>query len=287
MKTLILGGTGFIGSNISGYIANADSVNSDVVNFLHGPGIDTISNDYDCIINCVGRYGGIPYNQRLGKQIFFENNTINHNINKLVDHIQPQRYIQIYSACMYPSVDYKVNETTLTEYFQPAESVKWSALAQINDLRYLRQSNIPFDALVITNSYGYNDHYDNERSHVIGALLNRLKTGGPEIQMIGTGIAKRDFIFAEDVAKIIQNILKQPPTHDVLNVSSGNLLTIKNMVDIVVNAYGYKGEVLWGDEKDNGVLFKGLDNVNLLRHIGPFQFTDFATGIATTIKNLG
>lgn len=70
MKTLILGGTGFIGSNISGYIANADSVNSDVVNFLHGPGIDTISNDYDCIINCVGRYGGIPYNQRLGKQIF-------------------------------------------------------------------------------------------------------------------------------------------------------------------------------------------------------------------------
>ena len=89
MKTLILGGTGFIGSNISGYIANADSVNSDVVNFLHGPGIDTISNDYDCIINCVGRYGGIPYNQRLGKQIFFENNTINHNINNCLLYTSP------------------------------------------------------------------------------------------------------------------------------------------------------------------------------------------------------
>jgi len=285
MKTLILGATGFMGRNISQHFPNAHCVGSDHHNFELGLGTDKFDHDYDVIINCVGKYGGLPYNQKHGTKIFFDNTTINNHINQLIEKIKPKRYVRIYSACMYPSVDYQVTEQILNTGYQLAESVKWSALPQLNDLSYLKQSNLSFDALVVTNCYGYHDHYDHEKSHIIGSLLTKIRENKDPIQMIGTGTGKRDFVFAGDVGKVINKLLKVPSSNSALNVSSGVFLSIKEVVDIIIQKYGYQGKIIWGEDKDNGVLFKGLDNTDLVNKIGQFEFTLFENGILDTIGN--
>ena len=285
MKTLILGATGFLGQNISEQLKNAHSVGSEHHNFKLGVGADKFDQGYDVIINCIGKYGGIPYNQKQGKRIFYENTLINNNINQLIDHLKPKRYIRTYSACMYPAVDYKVTEETLDSHFELAQSVKWSALPQINDLRYLKQSGMAFDALVVTNCYGHHDHYNHERSHIIGSLLTKMKKNKDFIQMIGTGIAKRDFVFASDIGKVILELLSKPSSNRAINVSSGEFHSIKDVVELVTQKYKYQGKVLWGDKKDDGVLFKGLDNSYLKTKIDNFEFTSFKDGISITLDS--
>ena len=142
-----------------------------------------------------------------------------------------------------------------------------------------------FDALVVTNCYGYHDHYDHEKSHIIGSLLTKIKENKDPIQMIGTGTGKRDFVFAGDVGQVINKLLKVPSSNSALNVSSGVFLNIKEVVDIIIQKYGYQGKIIWGENKDNGVLFKGLNNTNLLNKIGQFEFTLFENGILDTIGN--
>ena len=283
MKTLILGSTGFIGKNISSHFSEATCVDSKFHDFASGCGIDKFS-PHDIIIDCVGRYGGLPYNKKHQENIFFQNSLININIKKLVAKIKPKRYFKIYGACMYPSVDHAVSEDLIEQNYEIADSVKWSALAQINDVKYLRYSNIPFDALIVTNCYGYHDHYDFEKSHIIGSLLKRI-SNGQQLDLIGTGIAKRDFMFADDLGKIIKLLIKQPCSRSVINVSSGSSIVIKDVVDKVVETYGYQGKINWGDSKDNGVLNKSLDNAKLLKIIGDFDFTTFDQGIKSTVKD--
>lgn len=284
MKTLILGATGFIGKNISNHFNDAVKVGSEFYDFEQGNGIEKFE-CCDVIIDCVGRYGGLPYNKKHGKKIYYQNSLINLNIKKLVDLLQPKRYIKIYSACMYPSVDKLVKEETLQENYITDNSVKWSALPQINDIRYLIQSEISFDALVVTNCYGYHDHYDNDKSHIIGSLLNKIKDNKEQVKLIGTGISQRDFVFADDLGKILKILLAKESTNTVINVSSGNFLSIKETVDIIVKEYNYTGRILWGNDSDNGVLFKGLDNTKLKNVIGQFEFTSFQQGIQKTIKD--
>jgi len=283
MKTLILGSSGFIGKNISSHFPEATCVDSKFHDFALGCGVDKFS-PCDIIIDCVGRYGGLPYNKKHQENIFFQNSLININIKKLVEKIKPKRYIKIYSACMYPSVDFAVSEDLIEQNYEIADSVKWSALAQINDVKYLRYSNIPFDALIVTNCYGYNDHYDFEKSHIIGSLLKRI-SDGQHVDLIGTGIARRDFLFADDLGKILNLLISKPCSRSVINVSSGSSIVIKDVVEKIVETYGYHGKINWGDSKDNGVLNKTLDNTKLLKTIGDFGFTSFDEGIELTVKN--
>ena len=75
MNILVLGGSGFIGRNICSQIARVFPFGADFVDFTKEAGTGKFS-DYDVIINCVGRYGGLPFNKSKGKQVFFENNII-------------------------------------------------------------------------------------------------------------------------------------------------------------------------------------------------------------------
>ena len=284
MKTLILGATGFIGQNISHQFKNATKVGSKFHDFETGSGYEKFE-CCDVIIDCVGRYGGLPFNKKYGNRIFYQNSMINLNIKKLIDLLQPKRYIKIYSAVIYPNTNQLVNEEILNYFYNPADSVKWSALPQINDINYLKQSNIPFDALIVTNCYGKFDHYDNDKSHIIGSLLSKMSQNPKEVSLIGTGLAKRDFVYAEDIGIIVKELLKNSPSNQFINVSSSELFTISEVVNIIVEKYNYSGKILWGDERDNGVLYKGLDNSKLKLLLQGFNFTSFQKGIDETIKN--
>ena len=103
--------------------------------------------------------------------------------------------------------------------------------------------------------------------------------------MIGTGIAKRDFVFASDIGKVILELLSKPSSNRAINVSSGEFHSIKDVVELVTQKYKYQGKVLWGDKKDDGVLFKGLDNSYLKTKIDNFEFTSFKDGISITLDS--
>ena len=104
MKALILGGTGFIGSNI---VAQRPDwywtvIGSQQVDLLNANAVEQIAGNYDVIIDSAGFFGGIVFNQRYHREILYRNLIMSTNICRLVDRLKPKKFVAISSACIYP-----------------------------------------------------------------------------------------------------------------------------------------------------------------------------------------
>ena len=287
MKILVLGGTGFIGKSVSKSLDNFEiiSIGSNFHNFKTKPDDNLFDKDYDVIVNCCGWYGGIPFNRTHGEKILEINSLINYNIGQLVQKINPNRYIKIVSGCVYPSVSGKMTEDLALGSSDYHETVKWSATANKNDIEFLQQSDLNYDILLVTNTYGPGEHLSFEKSHIVGSVINKFLQAENSITMFGTGAARRDFLFSEDLGEIIKKMITHTTcAKDIYNVSTGNTHTIKEVVELIKKELGPAIKLTWGDSKDDGVLEKSLDNKKLINFIGPFDFTPIENGISQTIN---
>jgi len=287
MKILVLGGTGFIGKNIADALIdfNTQQVGSKFHNFLTGDGRKVFDKDYDVVINCCGWYGGIPFNKIHGEKILKINSQINRNIRLLAEQINPKRYIKILSGCVYPSLVGTMSEEVIKQDYEYHETVKWSALANKDDIVKLEQSDINYDVLVVTNTYGPGEHLSFDKSHIVGSVINKFLHSKNTIEMFGTGRAKRDFLFSKDLGKIVKRIITNTScTKDVYNVSTGQTHEIRYVVELIKQVLGPSISLTWGHAKDDGVLEKSLANTKLMNFIGNFDFTSIREGIKQTIN---
>ncbi len=287
MKILILGGTGFIGNSISNFLKDHEviSIGSKFHNFKKKTDYSLFDKDFDLIINCCGWFGGIPFNRKHGEEVYITNSLINSNIGKLIQTLDPKRYIKIMSGCVYPPIAGKMTEELIKEQYIYHETIKWSALANKEDIEFLKQSNLNYDILLVTNTYGPAEHLSFEKSHIVGSVINKFFQHTNSIEMFGTGIAKRDFLFSLDLGKIIKKIITDTtPTKNIYNISTGETHTIRDVVEYIKKEFDPNLKLIWGEATDNGVLQKSLDNTKLMNWIGPFDFTAIDYGIKETVK---
>lgn len=100
----------------------------------------------------------------------------------------------------------------------------------------------------------------------------------------GSGNAEREFMYANDLAKIIteihdKNILIDEP----LIVSPGPLYTIKEIVEYIVKYMKFEGEVIFDKSKPEGILKKNTENNKFKKYFSNFEFTDIEVGLQKTI----
>ena len=151
-----------------------------------------------------------------------------------------------------------------------------------------------------TNLYGYGDNYNLSNSHVLPAMINKFYqakiNGYKNVICWGTGSPKREFLFVDDLAEasifILENIsinneVLYDESHNFigfLNVGSGSDVTIKKLAELISNAVGYEGKVLWDSSKPDGTPRKLLD-ISKLKKIGWYAKTNLQQGINLTLKN--
>lgn len=172
------------------------------------------------------------------------------------------------SSCIYPpSAPIPLGEESLLSG-SLHDSNKGYALAKLVGIQlvesYNRQHGRNWKVLLPSNLYGNEMPSNLKEGHVIPALVNKFlqakSFGKPEVDVWGTGTALREFTHARDIAKGVQMLLEDPPPPWIMNIGSGEEVSIQSLATIIADACGYQGRINFDTEAPEGVKRKLLDS---------------------------
>jgi GDP-L-fucose synthase len=161
-------------------------------------------------------------------------------------------------------------ECLLTSPLEPTNEAY--AIAKITGLKlcqyYRKQYGVLFHSAMPTNLYGPGDNYHPENSHVLPALIRRFHEAvlskAPSVTLWGTGVARREFLHADDLADGVLAVLGMENPPDWINVGYGSDVTIREVAGVIAKITGFQGELVWDSSKPDGTLRKLMDSSKLL-----------------------
>jgi len=122
-----------------------------------------------------------------------------------------------------------------------------------------------------TNLYGPNDNFDLEKSHVLPALIRKFHeakvAGAPSVTIWGTGTPLREFIHVDDVADAALYLMRHHEGNDIVNIGSGEEISIRDLALLVKKIVGFEGELVFDASKPDGTPRK-LSDVSRLHSLG-------------------
>jgi len=147
-----------------------------------------------------------------------------------------------------------------------------------------------FDAIYLlpVNLYGPGDNVDLHNSHVIPAMIRKCiearDSGATSVEVWGTGTPTREFLYVDDAARGIVEAAERYDKPDPVNLGSSSEISIKELVELIVELTGFKGEVAWDRTKPDGQPRRKLNVERAWKEFGFRSSTDFREGLRHTIR---
>ncbi len=237
------------------------------------------------------KVGGIMANKNYPADFIYNNLTIQSNIIHNAYVHKAKKLLFLGSSCIYPKLCPQPikEEYLLTSELEPSN--KAYAVAKIAGIimcqSYNEQYGTNFISLMPTNLYGPNDNFDLENSHVLPAMIRKFheaKTSEkPSVTLWGTGSAKREFLHVDDLAEASLFLMQNYNDSSIVNVGTGEDVTIKELAEKIKEVVGYEGKIDWDTSKPDGTPRKLLD-VSKIHSLGWKHSAPLDDGIASTYK---
>ena len=237
------------------------------------------------------KVGGILANSTYPAEFIFENLAVQLNVIDSAYRHGVKKLEFLGSSCIYPKFAPQPmkEEYLLTGPLEPTN--EWYAVAKIAGIKlsqaYWRQYGFRAISLMPTNLYGPGDNFDLESSHVLPALIRKFhdaKTNGSrEVVIWGTGSPRREFLHVDDLADAAVQLMEIYDEPEIVNVGAGEDVTIRELADLVREATGYTGGLVFDTSKPDGTPRKLLD-ISRLRGLGWSPKIPLRDGIAQTYR---
>ncbi len=237
------------------------------------------------------KVGGIMANNTYPADFIRENLVIELNVMDAACRNGVKKLLFLGSSCIYPK--FAVQPISESELLTgPLEETNRAyAVAKIAGIvmcqSYNTQYGTDFISIMPTNLYGPNDNFDLETSHVLPALLRKFheakKRNDPSVTVWGTGAAKREFLHVDDLADACLFLMKKYDASEIVNIGTGEDLSIKELTERVRDVVGYAGEIVWDTLKPDGTPRKLLD-VSKLHALGWHHKIPLPEGLKTTYE---
>ena len=302
-KILITGSRGMVGKNLvnklieSGY-TNLFTPSSKKLNLMKREDIFEYFKEKKpkYVFHLAAKVGGIKANIDFPVEFLRDNLLINTNVIDASYNFGVDKLINLGSSCIYPK---KAPQPMKEEYLLsgPLEPTNEGyALSKITSLKlckyYNKTRNTDFISLIPPNMYGRFERFDEENSHVLAALLKRFHEAKlknkKEVVVWGDGSAKREFLYAEDMARILilsmenlncKNLYKE----EFLNCGSGEEISISDLAKTIEKITQFKGKIIYDPSKPAGMQRKVLDS-SRFSSLGFNDFTNLEEGLKKTYK---
>lgn len=248
-------------------------------------------NKFDYVVHCAGYNGGIQFNAQYPSTIYYKNVMIATN---LLYHASKnvQKVVSILPSCAYADMGDNVYNEEDFENGPSNNTVRCHGHAKRTlydySINLYKEHNFISVCGVSNNSYGPLDSTLLHKTKVVMAAIKKIVDAKlnkiEEIVFFGTGNPKRSFVYCDDVGKALVNILKyyENPL-EVINIDSGNEVTIKELVELICNIVGYEGKIVFDTSKPDGQMRKLLNSTKLQK-LCPQNFTSLRDGLIKTIE---
>jgi len=254
------------------------------------------------VIVAAAKVGGILANDTYPADFIHQNLAIANNVIHEAWRSGARRLLYLGSSCIYPRdcPQPMKEEYLLTGPLEPTNRAY--ALAKIAGIEtcwsYNRQHGTKFLSVMPTNLFGPQDHYDLQNSHALPALIRKAHEakmrGERELVIWGTGKPKREFIYSDDMADACVFLLTldesryaaltAPAVAPLINVGTGQDLTIAELAALVCEVVGFRGGIAHDTTKPDGTPRKLLD-VSKLQALGWRSRVGLREGIALAYED--
>lgn len=229
----------------------------------------------DYVFLAAAKVGGIVANNTYPAEFIYDNLMIEANVIHSAYRTGVSKLLFLGSTCIYPKMASQPirEEYLLTGPLEPTnEAYAIAKIAGISLCRsYNRQYGTRFIAAMPTNLYGPNDNFDLEKSHVLPALIRKFHeakvAGAPTVTVWGTGTPLREFIHVDDVADAALYLMRHHEGDDIVNIGSGEEISIRDLALLVKKVVGFEGELVFDASKPDGTPRK-LSDVSRLHSLG-------------------
>jgi GDP-L-fucose synthase len=232
------------------------------------------------------KVGGIVANNTLRGEFIYDNLIVSINVIHAAHLHGAEKLMFLGSSCIYPKLAPQPlqEDSVLTGPLEPTNEPY--AVAKIAGIKmveaYRSQYGCDFVSVMPTNLYGQGDNYHPEYSHVVAALIRRFHeakvSGAANVAVWGTGTPRREFLFVDDLADACIHLMKIYSSHELVNIGTGQDVTIAEFAHVVAATVGYAGDISFDTSRPDGTPRKLLD-VSRLASLGWRARTNLEDGI--------
>jgi GDP-L-fucose synthase len=238
-----------------------------------------------------GRSGGIARNQREPAELMLDNLRIETALIPAAQRHGATKLLYLAAACIYPrDCEQPMHPALLgSGPVEPTSEAyamaKWAGLVLCR--AYAQQFGARFITAIPANPFGPGDDTRSEDAHVVGALLRRMhhakERGDAEVVVWGTGRARRDFLFADDLADALLFLMQRYDDPAPINVSGASDVAIGELAERIQKVVGFGGALRFDATRPDGAPRKTLDGAPL-RALGWAPRTSLDEALAATYR---
>ena len=298
MRVLLFGGSGLLGTELTAHLAERR------IEFLAPSRAQVDCRDFQqvsrsidsfrpsAVIVAAARVGGIAANLRHGAEYLFDNAMINLiTLRACAEAGVPQAMV-FGGSCLYPcGLERPIREDDFLQ--GPLEKTSEGyAIGKIAGAKYAeflnRLGRCRAILCVPTSLYGDRDRFDAQEGHLVSSLIVKMhqakEEGRGEVELWGDGSPRRDFLHASDAARACLAILEAPEVPWMINVGTGEDLTVREIAEKVAQAVGFRGRIRFGGQFPNGTRRKLLNN-DRIRALGWEPRVPLEEGLRRTYRS--
>jgi GDP-L-fucose synthase len=299
-RIAITGGKGFLGTHLIKKLKEERKCENIIIVDLPEydlRNIDDIKKMYveqkpDIVIHLAAVVGGIGANRENPGRFFYDNAIMGIQLIHEAYLSKIEKFVALGTICAYPKFTPVPFKEENLWYGYPEETNAPYGLAKkmmlVQSQAYREQYGFNSIFLLPVNLYGPGDNFNPNSSHVIPALIKKCidakKNNENEIIVWGDGSASREFLYVEDAAEGIILAAEKFDGSEPVNLGAGFEIFIKDLVHLIAELSGFKGEIKWDTTKPNGQPRRCLDTTRAFEKFGFKSKTDFREGLAKTIE---
>jgi GDP-L-fucose synthase len=298
MKTVVTGGSGFLGSHLV-ELLEADGHDVHIVRSKDTDLTDTNAvaqlfeeQRPDRVYHLAAEVGGIGANRDNPGRYWYANLTMGVNILEQARIHATEKVVMVGTICSYPKfAPIPFREDTLWDGYPEETNAPYGVAKKallVGAQSYREQYGLNSIMLLPVNLYGPRDNFDLQSSHVIPALIRKMveaqQRGESSVTLWGDGTPTREFLYVEDCARGLFMAGRDYDGAEPVNLGTGIEITIKDLAETVAAATGFDGEIIWDTTKPNGQPRRQLDVTRARERFGFEAEVSFADGMARTVE---